>query len=115
MNDEQLWQHVCSQSPLPLPTDATCSFARTTVDKLKADLALNEQLTYRFIRPLPVPLLTLNGLDDPLIDTFRLNEWRAYTSVDFQGQCMPGGHFFFKRDFPRFYSILLTLFSEQGS
>lgn len=85
------------------------------MDKLKADLALNEQLTYRFIRPLPVPLLTLNGLDDPLIDTFRLNEWRAYTSVGFQSQCMPGGHFFFKRDFPRFYSILLTLFSEQGS
>jgi surfactin synthase thioesterase subunit len=115
MNDDQLWQHICAQSPLPLPHDAACSFARATLAKLKADLALNAQLAYRFIRPLPVPLFALNGLEDPLIDTHRLDEWRAYTSVAFHSQCVPGGHFFFNNDFSLFYSILLTALSEQGS
>ena len=114
MDDEQLWQHVCAQSLLPLPPDADCSFARATLNKLKADLALNAQLTYRFLQPLPMPLLILNGLDDPLIDTHRLDEWHPYSSVAFHSQCMPGGHFFFKSDFPRFYLTLLTHLSEQG-
>ena len=114
MDDEQLWQHVCAQSLLPLPPDADCSFARATLNKLKADLALNAQLTYRFLQPLPMPLLILNGLDDPLIDTHRLDEWHPYSSVAFHSQCLPGGHFFFKSDFPRFYLTLLTHLIEQG-
>ena len=115
MNDQQLWAHIRAQSTLPLPPDPACSFARTAVKKLKADLALNQQLTYRFLRPLPVPLHTLNGYDDPLIAPHRLDEWGCYTSATFQSQCVPGGHFFFEDDFPRFYSFFLTALSEQGS
>jgi len=114
MSDDQLWQHICAQSPLPLPHDATCSFARATLTKLKADLALNAQLAYSLMQPLPVPLFVINGREDPLIDTDRLHEWRAYTSADFQSQCVPGGHFFFDTDFSLFYSILSTFLTEQG-
>jgi surfactin synthase thioesterase subunit len=115
MDDHQLWQHVCSESPLPLPTDASCSFARHALGKLKADLALNAQLTYHFIRPLPVPLHILNGQDDPLLDPQRLDEWQRYTSAGFHSECVPGGHFFFSSDFQRLYSPLLTALNEQGS
>ncbi|QIH11023.1 MULTISPECIES: alpha/beta fold hydrolase [unclassified Pseudomonas] len=115
MDDEQLWQHVCAESALPLPRDASCGFARQALVKLKADLVLNAQLTYRFIRPLPIPLYTLNGLDDPLIDTHRLDEWQRYSSIRYQGQCLPGGHFFFEKDFQRFYATLLTTLTEQDS
>ncbi|OEC36611.1 thioesterase [Pseudomonas sp. 21C1] len=115
MDDHQLWQHVCSESPLPLPPDASCSFARHVLGKLKADLVLNGQLTYRFIRPLPVPLYILNGRDDPLLEPQRLDEWQRYTSARFHSQCVPGGHFFFSSDFQRLYSPLLTTLDEQGS
>lgn len=106
MDDHQLWQHVCSESPLPLPTDASCSFARHALGKLKADLALNALLTNRFIRPLPVSLHILSGRDDPSLEPQRLDEWQRYTSAGFHGECVPGGHFFFNRDLQRLYSSL---------
>ncbi|AVB17591.1 thioesterase [Pseudomonas syringae pv. tomato] len=115
MDDNQLWQHVCSESLLPLPTDASCSFARHALGKLKADLALNAQLTYRFIRPLPVPLYVLNGQDDPLLELHRLDEWQRYTSKSFHSEYVPGGHFFFNINFQLLYLPLLTALDEQGS
>lgn len=115
MSDSELWHYVCSESPIALPMETASSFARHTLAKLKSDLALNGQLSYRFTQTLPVPLHTINGLNDPLVETERLGEWSRYTNSHFQSHCLPGGHFFFKHDFQRFYSTLLSAVNEQGN
>jgi coronamic acid synthetase CmaT thioesterase component len=93
--------YPCRQTPIAVS-------ARATLNKLKADLALNAQLTYRFLQPLPMPLLTLNGLDDPLIDTHRLDEWHPYSSVAFHSQYRLAGTFFLQK---RLSALLLDPFN----
>lgn len=109
MSDDELWEYIRAESLLDLPSDSSSPFARMALKLLQGDLDLNAQLTYQFIKPLPIPLDVINGIDDPLIDTARVDEWARYTSVRFRSHLLPGGHFYFRSDTDGYHEMVRSI------
>ncbi|MFJ7261262.1 thioesterase II family protein [Streptomyces globosus] len=62
---------------------------------IRADFALSElSPEYGYDRPLPVPVLALGGVDDPLVTEDQVRAWSLHTTSRFQAQMFPGSHFF---------------------
>ncbi|BAI73716.1 CmaT protein (plasmid) [Azospirillum sp. B510] len=96
LSDGELWDYIREQSVIDLPPDYTSPFATMAIERVRADLDLNAQLTYASMKALPVPIDIINGRDDPLIEVAALDEWKGYSSSAFSNNVLPGGHFFFR-------------------
>jgi surfactin synthase thioesterase subunit len=76
------------------------------VPLLRADLTLVETYQGTAKTPLPCPIVTLGGADDPRTSPAELRAWQALTQADFALHCFPGGHFYLNEQAP---TLLATL------
>lgn len=61
---------------------------------LRADLAVNENHSFRDEPPLDVSILALGGAEDPHVTHTELELWRKRTTRDFDCAQFEGGHFY---------------------
>ncbi|MFI7351928.1 thioesterase II family protein [Streptomyces sp. NPDC049936] len=72
---------------------------RTVLPVLRDDLLLATALRTAALadaahRPLPVPVLAVDGQDDPVAGAATLDGWARWTTGRFVRRTVPGGHFF---------------------
>ncbi|WP_030565074.1 thioesterase II family protein [Streptomyces aureocirculatus] len=61
---------------------------------LRADCEMHENYTPSTDEPLAVPICSIRGTTDDLVDAERAQEWRKATVSDFTFTEMPGGHMY---------------------
>jgi surfactin synthase thioesterase subunit len=61
---------------------------------LRADLAWLDRYTYTPGEPVPVPIVTFAGSDDPAVTPEEIAGWARHTSAGWRGHEVAGGHFF---------------------
>ena len=64
------------------------------VPAIRVDLAWLDAYEFREAEPLPVPVVTFSGADDPLVSVETMRRWARHTSAGYQAHVLPGGHFF---------------------
>jgi len=69
---------------------------RLVLPALRADIELVLHHEHRPGPPLPLPILVLGGLADPLVTRAQLDAWVEHTAADFAVQQLPGGHLFYR-------------------
>lgn len=65
---------------------------------LRADFAVNETYGYSAEPPLDCPISSFAGLQDPEVSREPLEAWRIHTTIQFEAQIFPGGHFFLREN-----------------
>jgi surfactin synthase thioesterase subunit len=73
------------------------SLMRLFLPQLRADMRAAETYEYRHRAPLDVPLLVLEGRDDPLVSADGVRAWRVETTAACDVVWYAGGHFFHQR------------------
>lgn len=65
---------------------------------VRADFTINE--TYQVFNEFSVncPILAMGGYDDPLVNQDFLEQWRQYTTGEFEAVMLSGGHMTFKEN-----------------
>jgi medium-chain acyl-[acyl-carrier-protein] hydrolase len=65
---------------------------------VRADFTINE--TYQVFDEFSVncPILAIGGHDDPLVNQYYLEQWRQYTSGEFEAVMLSGGHMTFREN-----------------
>jgi medium-chain acyl-[acyl-carrier-protein] hydrolase len=61
---------------------------------IRADFRALEGYAYVEAGPLPCPISAFGGLQDRMVPTESLEEWRRHTRAEFDLQLFPGDHFF---------------------
>ncbi|MEU6131889.1 alpha/beta fold hydrolase [Saccharopolyspora sp. NPDC047091] len=61
---------------------------------LRADVEMHENYRPSRTEPLPVPITSLRGRDDELVDTEHAGQWSKATTGDFDLVELPGGHMY---------------------
>jgi surfactin synthase thioesterase subunit len=61
---------------------------------LRADVAMHENYRPSTDRPLPIPVTTLRGKDDELVDAARIAEWADTSAPGFRSAELAGGHMY---------------------
>lgn len=64
---------------------------------MRADMAIFEGYRHEPGPPLRTRLLALGGEDDPHVTREELLGWRQHTAEAFEGELLPGGHFFLQQ------------------
>jgi surfactin synthase thioesterase subunit len=83
--------------------------------RIRADFQLNDSLFYGRVASLDLPITTINGAADPLIDPARVEEWRWYTRRRFHSAQVGGAHFCLQSHFREFLEVVnaeLALLAE---
>ncbi|WP_201765568.1 thioesterase II family protein [Xanthomonas arboricola] len=65
---------------------------------LRADVRMHEDYLPRDSAGLSVPLITVRGADDTLVNADQISGWRGATSADCTHHTLPGGHMYFVDD-----------------
>ena len=99
-------QYRRNHIPPPPPTDAELleslpvgitenpAAKRSILRALKADVVLYRNYIYAEDAPLPCPIRTYGGADDPNVRLEHLEAWAEQTTASFGVRIFPGGHFY---------------------
>ncbi|MFJ8078100.1 thioesterase II family protein [Streptomyces sp. NPDC096176] len=109
LSDEQLLAFLgdLGSAPTGLLADAGSVWHRTVLPVLRDDLALGADLRAAALDPatggpLPLPVLAVDGADDPVVGAETMDGWRRWTSGRLVRRTVPGDHFFVRgREIPR--------------
>ena len=82
---------------------------------LRADFEAFGTYCHQTDDPLPVPITTFGGSEDPVLPEGSLDAWQRHTSKDFRVLWHPGDHFFFqKQPQPLIKQIVGALATDAG-
>jgi len=73
---------------------------------LRVDLAAFETYIYEPEPPLPCPITTIRGHDDPMVDTLSSDAWRQQTAGRFSSHVLLGDHFFLNTSRQEIFTIV---------
>jgi surfactin synthase thioesterase subunit len=83
-------------------------------ERVEDDLRLWAGWRFASRPPLPLPIVTLVGEDDPIVDARRMSAWSRCTSGHFNELSVPGGHFFLEDNEDLFVDLLRALLAVAG-
>jgi len=69
-------------------------FLQLLLPTLRADFTAAETYRWPSGQPLPFPITTFGGADDPLVSRADLDDWAAQAGGGFRVHMLPGDHFF---------------------
>lgn len=96
--NEQLRAHLKELDGIPTEVADDHDFLEMYMDKIRADYGLYEGIPIRGAFALPVPILALYGVDDPLFPTENVRDWGQYSSLSVDVMEFKGAHFYFQQD-----------------
>jgi surfactin synthase thioesterase subunit len=94
--DDILVDHVRRLGGLPedsLPSPQQQDLLALSLPKIRADFRLNDTVFYGRAQRFDFPITIINGVDDPLVDSAGLEEWREHTTGAFRSFTISGAHF----------------------
>jgi surfactin synthase thioesterase subunit len=83
------------------------------IPSIRADFAIDD--AYRFTgadEVLACPVTVIGGDTDPVVPVAALPEWSRTTSAASAVQVLPGGHFYFQQQLPRFLSLITSVIED---
>jgi coronamic acid synthetase CmaT thioesterase component len=106
-SDEELWGHVVEMGGIPRELYESKEYRAIYLRRIRADFLLNDTLWHHRVPPVDFPITIINGVEDPLVHTAGLAEWKDYTRATFKSFPLAGGHFFFQCDFESFIDVVV--------
>jgi medium-chain acyl-[acyl-carrier-protein] hydrolase len=94
LSDAELLDVVRSRGGLPEAIMRNSAFVDFLLPVLRSDFTLWERYEHPPGPPLPCPVTTVRGRDDPLVTAESTSAWQEWTSVGVTEVVVDGGHYF---------------------
>lgn len=86
------------------------------IPSIRADFAIDD--VYRYTGPEPVlhcPVTVIGGDADQVVPAAALSEWARVTDAAHAVELLPGGHFYFQQQLPRFLSLITSVIKDAAA
>jgi surfactin synthase thioesterase subunit len=105
LSDEKFIEYLKQLGSLSEDLAKNTAFLDYYLPKIRKDYELNNSIPCQPPNPLAVPIVIINGEEDPLINFTHLEEWDQHTLYPLRSFIVSGGHFFMDNN-PEFMRLI---------
>jgi len=108
-SDNELTETLFKMGGLPRSVLKNSELMTLLLPIIRSDLSINECYQCNNLSPLPIPITTIYGTQDPVITRDNVLAWQQFTDQKIKIIPMPGGHFYFNNQTDKFLLNLIEL------
>jgi len=108
-SDNELTETLFKMGGLPRSVLKNSELMTLLLPIIRSDLSINECYQCNNLSPLPIPITTIYGTQDPVITRDNVLAWQQFTDQKIKITPMPGGHFYFNNQTDKFLLNLIEL------
>ncbi len=94
LSDETLMEYLSKLGGVPPELNYDKSLSQLILPVIRSDLAICDTYSFKHQEKLDCPIFVFGGIDDPIVNADKLNDWQQMTSKNSVVQMFHGGHFF---------------------